>query len=159
MNCSFWGVNHARGGWVGLSTLRKYVDNGFELLIINLTNKNNNADALEVRNIPESLHPCSSLARKRCIFKINASFLFYFSYFLPALSRCYRHMTLWNVRCTAWRSDALIYCRMITRVGLVHTSITSQKITISFLWWEHLGSTLINFQVYKTVQLTIVTVS
>ena len=38
------------------------------------------------------------------------------------------------------------------------TSPSCQIIAISFLWWEHLKSTLSNFQVYNTVVLTIITI-
>ena len=38
------------------------------------------------------------------------------------------------------------------------TPPSCQTIAISFLWWEHLMSTLSNFQVYNTVVLTIITI-
>lgn len=95
--CSFKGVNYVIGGRVVLPTLWTYTENGFELIIINPTNKNNNTDAPEVRNTSGSLDPCrSSLARKHDTFKISKSILFYFSYFPPALLRCYWHVTLYK---------------------------------------------------------------
>ena len=46
---------------------------------------------------------------------------------------------------------------MITTVVLGYTSITSHNY-LFFLWWEHLRSTLSNFQVYNTVLLSVITI-
>lgn len=69
---------------------------------------------------------------------------------------------LWDIidipwRCTTCWFETLTNCNMITIIALANVSITSNGY-ISILWWQHLRSTLRNFQVYSTIWLSITTV-
>ena len=72
------------------------------------------------------------------------------SFFPSVLLRYNWHITLYKFKVCSimiW----LIYCEMITTINLVNIQHLIQ-IKISSLWWELLGCTLNNFQIYHTLQ-------
>lgn len=61
-----------------------------------------------------------------------------------------------------WWFDVCIYCAMMAITSPVNISITSQSHWVlccvcMCVCWEHLRFTFINFQVYNTVLLTVIT--